>query len=351
MFEERAAYLALAITAALGPTACHQMQSPATQTHIVSCSCHNHHHHHRKKDTPTPSTTHVQVPSFAFFVHRVYSFPVAGDAGQQGDEMKKLKLKVERQDPPSSPNYLPSSMEWYVILQDLKTLQHQCIFWKVVCSMCKVCMLLFQLSFFSNNENTMINILCFQRIHPPKLTVRTWKWTPGRWDSYWKPCIFRCYVSFKEGTPRYLGHTFRKTLCNSIAMEMTAGPWRNLPSRAEPSVGLRSWVFVRKKRHGFKGTWRKLSDERCKTVKLYQNDMWYALWGLNTPSMKRNYGCVSKMTGPQQNSCFCYVFWGNYYIISFVSSGPSILKRPPMVRIDNGYMICLCLFWVFLAGG
>ena len=34
---------------------------------------------------------------------------------------------------------------------------------------------------------------------PSYLTVRTWKWTPGRWDSYWKPSIFRCYVRFREG--------------------------------------------------------------------------------------------------------------------------------------------------------
>ena len=180
MFEERAAYLALAITAALGPTACHQMQSPATQTHIVSCSCHNHHHHHRKKDTPTPSTTHVQVPSFAFFVHRVYSFPVAGDAGQQGDEMKKLKLKVERQDPPSSPNYLPSSMEWYVILQDLKTLQHQCIFWKVVCSMCKVLHVVVPTQFLQQQWKHHDQHTLFSKDTPPKTNSSHLKMDPWK---------------------------------------------------------------------------------------------------------------------------------------------------------------------------
>ena len=152
-------------------------------------------------------------------------------------------------------------------------------------------------------------------------------------------------VSFKEGTPRYLGHTFRYG---------NDRKGHGGTVRAEQSLlsGSGRGVFVRKKNdmvsrgHG--------ESYMMKDVKLYQNDMWYAWWGLNTPSVKRNYACVSKMTGPQQDSCFCYVFGGNYYINyidSFVSSGPSILKRPPMVRIDTVYMICLCLFWVFLAGG
>ena len=32
-----------------------------------------------------------------------------------------------------------------------------------------------------------------------KLTVRTWKYTPGKGDSYWKPSFLRCHVSFREG--------------------------------------------------------------------------------------------------------------------------------------------------------
>ena len=44
-----------------------------------------------------------------------------------------------------------------------------------------------------------------------KQTVRTWKYTPGKGDSYWKPSFLRCHVSFREGI--HLKNSRSSTIC------------------------------------------------------------------------------------------------------------------------------------------
>ena len=139
MFEERAAYLALAITAALGPKNAIRCNHQQHKKHIVSCSCHkhqhhhhHHHHHHRKKDTPTPSTTHVQVPQFRVFCT---SCPFISCcrwcwSTRRWDE----KAKAESWEAGSKIISQLSSIIHGVICDSagFENIQHQSIFWKEV---------------------------------------------------------------------------------------------------------------------------------------------------------------------------------------------------------------------------